>query len=105
MELRDILGKDHVFRCTHDLISEAEGSLEIGDKLIQFSPDEELVLISRAYVIDDSGEGFGDHLEAIVGLGHERVERWSIYRKGMLRLYFKLDGTLITEDRIPPAKN
>lgn len=97
MDLRDRLPLDKVIHCTRSLLEEAGYELEIDGISHRYDPRIAITVISRAHILDDAGESFGEHLQAVVGLG----ERPS-YPGGMLRLHFTLAGEWITEDRIAP---
>lgn len=98
MDLRISLPQEKVITCTRSLLEEAGHELEIDGVLHRYDPDVEITVISRAQVLDDAGDSFGEHLQAVVGLGNGPG-----YPGGMLRLYFTTSGQWITEDRIASA--
>ena len=101
--IEERIPKDRVLSAVEEFLQSADHELEMDNRVISFLSSDTFRVISRAYVISDDDEGFGDHFEAGVGLGAEELDdgSWS-YTKGILRIYFSLDGEMITEDRFPP---
>jgi hypothetical protein len=88
---------DHVCNVARAFLAECGWELEAGEGWIKVPPEAELAVYSAAVLVSD--HGFGDHVEAIVYLGVERVPPNLFPVHGVLRLYMNAAGRLITEDR------
>lgn len=61
------------------------------------------LMVSRAFVREEfEGFAFGDHFEAGIALDPLVTPEGLEARAGFLKLYFDLDGQLISEDKFPP---
>lgn len=74
--------------------------LEIDSEILEIPRDVELVVRSRAFVKAEQGDVFlGDHFEAVVLIGKRAVGENLCASHAVLKLYFNLEGQLISEDR------
>jgi hypothetical protein len=95
--LRVAWSDDHVCQVARDFLIECDWQLEAGEGWIQVPPDAEILVFSAAVILSEYA--FGDHIEAIVYLGVERLLASVFPVHGLLRLYLNASGQMITEDR------
>lgn len=81
-------------------LAECGWELEIGDSRVEIPVNTELRVQTRAYVVADAPDVLlGNHYEAVVLLGCEKVgENWRP-QFGYLKMYFDERGNFVTEDR------
>ena len=87
-------------------LEEADWKLEFHDGEARTIPRQpEPLVASRAFVKAHVPDIFlGDHYEAVVYLGAERVgDNW-VPTAGTLKLYFDRDGNFVSEDRHAPVE-
>lgn len=74
--------------------------LEIDDENTVTIPSDTLLFVrSRAFVLNDDKDVFGNHFQAIVEVGRETIGSLTRPKYVVLKLYFNLSGRMITEDR------
>ncbi|VTR96196.1 unnamed protein product [Gemmata massiliana] len=100
--IRAVWSDCHVCQVTREFLAKCEWKLEVGEGWIEVPADAELLVYSAAVIVSD--HGFGDHIEAIVYLGVQRVPPTLFPVHGVLRLYLNPAGQMVTEDRYSLAE-
>ena len=102
-ELDERIPADAVLRTVYAFLESAEWRLEFGDSIVPIPRDPAPVILTRAFIkAHVPGVFLGDHYEATVALGPERIGTHTIARAGVLKLYFNREGQFVSEDRIAP---
>ena len=89
----------HVLAQTEAFLERCGWKLEIDSEILEIPRDGELVVRSRAFVKDEQGDVFlGDHFEVVL-IGKRPVGDDLCASHAVLKLYFNLEGQLVSEDR------
>jgi hypothetical protein len=104
-ELDRVIPEASVLAAAHRFLDSAAWQLEFeGLGIVSVPRDPSPVVATRAFVRAHAPDVFlGDHFEASVLLGPEKVGGNWTARSGILKLFFDLKGSFISEDRYPPS--
>lgn len=96
-----VIPKTKVLAVTAKFLEECGWRLEIEeDQIVNLPNHLELYVQSRAFVKADGPDVFlGNHYEAVVYLGYEKIEDNVIPQYGILKMYFNQAGEFVSEDR------
>ncbi len=105
-ELDRAIPREKVLAAVRQFLDAAGWELEFGEpaRVLRIPREPAPLLVSRAYVKAEApGVFMGDHYEAVVALGPDVGAEYGVFAtRGRLKLYFNLDGDLVSEDRFPP---
>ena len=85
---------------TQEFLERCGWKLEIDNEIVEIPRDVEVFVRSRGFVKAEQGDVFlGNHFEAVVLIGKRLVDEYLRASHAVLKLYFNLEGQLISEDR------
>jgi hypothetical protein len=95
-----IISREKVIQVAKDFLSTCKWSLEIDEAMILIPQDVDILVRSRAFIKADIEHAvfLDDHYEAVVLIS---VDDQALYyaKYGIIKLYFNMEGTFISEDR------